>query len=164
MHSHAPRRLLAGVAATAATAAVCALALTPVTAATAAIVPDPVSYSADGAALSLSPIGSFATEVFDESAAEIVAAYGDRLFVVNAQAGSVSVLDYSDPSSISEEFALSSAGVANSVAVRADGLVAVAFEADVKTDHGWLVFFDATAADAASALLGAVGSARCPTW
>lgn len=162
MPSHAPRRLLAGVVATATTTAVCALALTPVTAATAAIVPDPITYSAEGATLSLAPLGSFATGAFDESAAEIVAAYGDRLFVVDAQAGAVSVLDYSDPESISEEFALTSAGVANSVAVRADGLGVVAFEAESKTDPGQLVFFDANAADAASALLGSVEVGALP--
>ena len=82
----------AATAATA-TAAACALALVPLTAASAAVVPEPITYSADDAALTLSPLGSFETGVFDESAAEIVAAYQDRLFVVNALAGSVSVLD-----------------------------------------------------------------------
>lgn len=150
MPSHAPRSLVA----LATTAAVCALALTPFTAASAAIVPDPIVNAADGAALSLTPIGTYETGAFDQGAAEIVAAHGDRLFVVNAQAGSVSVLDYSDPAAMAEEFQLSATGVANSVAVRADGLGVVAFEAPVKTDPGTLVFFDANAADAASALLG----------
>lgn len=153
MPSHAPRRLVAFATTT---AAVCALALTPFTAATAAIVPDPVTHSAPDAALAISPLGTFETGAFDEGAAEIVAAHGDRLFVVNAQAGSVSVLDYSDPASMTEEFQLSSTGVANSVAVRADGLGVVAFEAPVKTDPGTLVFFDANAQDAASAVLGSV--------
>lgn len=139
----------------------CVLALTPV-AASAAVVPDPISYSADGSALSLSPLGSFETGVFDESAAEIVAAYRDRLFVVNARAGSVSVLDSSDPTAITQEFSLSSAGVANSVAVRPDGLGVVAFEAPVKTDPGHLVFFDAGAPDAASAVLGEVTVGALP--
>ena len=159
MPSHAPRRIVA-VATT--TAAVCALALTPFTAATAAIVPDPISYSADDAALALSPLGTFETGAFDQGAAEIVAAHGDRLFVVNAQAGSVSVLDYSDPAAIAEEFEVAHAGVANSVAVRADGLGVVAFEAPVKTDPGALVFFDANAQDAASAVLGTVTVGALP--
>lgn len=153
MPSHAPRRLVAFATTT---AAVCALALTPFTAATAAIVPDPVTHSAADAALAIAPLGTFETGAFDEGAAEIVAAHGDRLFVVNAQAGSVSVLDYSNPTSMTEEFQLSSTGVANSVAVRADGLGVVAFEAPVKTDPGTLVFFDANAQDAASAVLGSV--------
>ncbi|WP_127818090.1 choice-of-anchor I family protein [Microbacterium sp. CPCC 204701] len=159
MPSHAPRRL---VAAATTTAAVCALALTPFAAASAAIVPDPIVYSADDATLSLTPLGTFETGAFEKGAAEIVAAHGDRLFVVNAQAGSVSVLDYSAPSAIAKEFDLSSAGVANSVAVRADGLGVVAFEAPVKTDPGTLVFFDAAAADAESAVLGTITVGALP--
>jgi len=151
----------AATAATA-TAAACALALVPFTAASAAVVPEPITYSADDAALTLSPLGSFETGVFDESAAEIVAAYQDRLFVVNALAGSVSVLDYADPTAIAQEFSLSSDGVANSVAVRGDGLGIIAFEAPVKTDPGHLVFFDANATDAASAVLGQVTVGALP--
>ncbi|MCP2635807.1 bifunctional metallophosphatase/5'-nucleotidase [Microbacterium sp. HD4P20] len=159
MPSHAHRRL---VAAATTTAAVCALALTPFTAASAAVVPDPIVHSAEDATLSLSPLGTFETGAFDESAAEIVAAHGDRLFVVNALAGSVDVLDYRDPAAITKDFTLSSTGVANSVAVRADGLGVVAFEAAVKTDAGHLVFFDANAADAASAVLGTVAVGSLP--
>lgn len=154
-----PRRTAATATAVVAT---CALALAPLTAATAAIVSDPVVHSADDATLSLAPIGSFETGVFDESAAEIVQAYGDRLFVVNAQAGAVSVLDYSDPTAITEEFTLSSDGVANSVAIRPDGLGVIAIEAPVKTDPGHLVFFDANADDAASAHLGEVAVGALP--
>ena len=73
------------------------LVAAPLTAASAAIVPDPITYSADDAALELAPIGTFESGFFDESGAEIVVPHGDRLFVVNAQAGSVDVLDYSDP-------------------------------------------------------------------
>lgn len=145
--------------------ATCALALTPLvatTAASAAIVAEPIEYSADGAALSLSPLGSFETGVIDESAAEIVTPYGDRLFVVNAQAGAVDVLNYADPAAITKEFTLTSDGIANSVAVRADGLGVVALEATVKTDPGALVFFDANAVDAASAVLGSVTVGALP--
>jgi 5'-nucleotidase len=159
MPSHASRRLVA-LATT--TAAVCALALTPLTAASAAIVPDPIEYAASDAALSLTPLGTFETGAFDEAAAEIVAVHGDRLFVVNALAGSVSVLDYADPANMAEEFQLSAPGVANSVAVRADGLGVAAFEAPVKTDPGNLVFFDAAATDAESAVLGTVEVGALP--
>ena len=140
MPSSAPRRV---AAAATATAVACALALTPVAAASAAIVPDPITHSAPDAALSLNPIGTFETGVFDQSAAEIVAAYGDRLFVVSAEAGAVQVLDFSDPTQIAEQFSITSDGVANSVAVREDGLGVIAFEAPEKTDPGHLVFFDA---------------------
>ncbi|MET0735600.1 MAG: choice-of-anchor I family protein [Microbacterium sp.] len=159
MPTHSRRRI---AAMTAAAVTAGALTLAPITAASAAVVPDPVEYSADDASLALAPIGSFETGVFDESGAEIVAAYGGRLFVVNALAGSVSVLDYTDPAAIALEFALASDGVANSVAVRADGLGVIAFEAPVKTDPGHLVFFDANATDAAAALLGEVEVGALP--
>ncbi len=158
MPSRATRR--AGAVAVTAVAA-CTLTLSPI-AAQAAIVPDPVSYSADDAAISLAPVGTFETGAFDQSASEIVAAYGDRLFVVNALAGSVSVLDYADPSDIVKEFALASSGVANSVAVRSDGLGVVAFESTTKTDAGHLLFFDARAKDAATAVLGTVQVGALP--
>ncbi|MFG6402919.1 choice-of-anchor I family protein [Microbacterium sp. P04] len=151
------------VAFTATTAAVCALALSSASAASAAIVPTPIENSATaGAALNLDPIGTYDTNQFDESAAEIVQAYRDRLFVVNAQLGSVDVLDNSDPTAITKEFALSSEGVANSLAIRDDGLGVVAFEAEEKTDPGHLVFFDANATDAASAVLGEVTVGALP--
>ncbi|SDG63499.1 choice-of-anchor I family protein [Microbacterium pygmaeum] len=159
MPSHTHRRFVA-LATT--TAVACALVVAPITAATAAVVPEPISYSADDAALTLAPIGSHESGVFDESAAEIVQAYGDRLFVVNAQAGAVQVLDWTDPTAIAEEFSLTSEGVANSLAIRADGLGVIAFEAPVKTDPGHLVFFDANAADEASALLGSVEVGALP--
>ncbi len=128
----------------------------------AAVVASPVIHSADDAALTLSPLGTYETGIFDKSAAEIVAPFGDRLFVVNAQAGAVDVLDYSNPNAITKEFTLSSTGTANSVAIRADGLGVIAIEAPVKTDPGHLVFFDAHAADAASAVLGEVTVGALP--
>jgi DNA-binding beta-propeller fold protein YncE len=159
MPTHPFRR---AVAFTATAAAVCALALSSATAASAAIVPAPITNSAADAALTLDPIGSYETGAFDESAAEIVQAYRDRLFVVNAQAGSVDVLDNSDPANITKEFDLSSEGVANSLAIRDDGLGVVAFEALVKTDPGHVVFFDANAADASSAVLGEITVGALP--
>ncbi|TQK20831.1 YVTN family beta-propeller protein [Microbacterium sp. SLBN-154] len=150
------RRAAAGLTAA---AVACSLALAP-GAAFGAIVTDPITTSADDAALSLTPLGSFETGVFDEGAAEIVAAYGDRLFVVNAQAATVSVLDYSDPTNIVKEFDISGAGVANSVAVRDDGLGVIALEAPVKTDPGSLLFFDANAAG--STILGSVTVGALP--
>jgi len=130
--------------------------------ATAQIVTDPVEQSAGSAALSLSAVGTFETGVFDESAAEIVQAFGDRLFVVNAQAGAVTVLDYSDPTALTELFEIRSEGIANSVAIRADGLGVIALESTTKTEPGSVVFFDADAADAASAVLGSVTVGALP--
>ncbi|WP_307844561.1 choice-of-anchor I family protein [Actinotalea solisilvae] len=125
-------------------------------------VADPVVHSAPDAALSVLPLGSFATGVFDEGAAEIVAFHAgtQRLFVVNAQAGTVDVLDASDPTAPTLLFSLAADGVANSVAVRPDGLGVIALEAPTKTDPGSLVFFDARAAG--PRVLGAVQVGALP--
>lgn len=147
-----PRTLLAGVGAAAAVAALVAPSQ-------AALLPDgPVTYSADGAALSLTPVGTYETGVFDASAAEIVAYHArtQRLFVVNAELGRVEVLAAADPTAPSKVGELDAAGtvaadgstipdgaVANSVAVRRDGLVVIAVESAVKTDPGWVVVADA---------------------
>ena len=138
--SHPFRTFTSAVAAAAVTGG-CLLALP----ASAAVVPAPITYSADDAALSLSPVGSFETGVFDESAAEIVAYHAatQRLFVVNAQLGAVDVLDATDPTAPVKVATIQGDGVANSVAIRADGLGVVALEAPTKTDPGQLLFFDA---------------------
>jgi hypothetical protein len=106
--------------------------------------------------IELSVLGTYETEVFDESAAEIVAhdPATQRLFVVTANSGLVDVLDILDPTEPTKLFTLDPAGavaadgrtvpaggVVNSVTVR-DGVVAAAVEAPVKTDEGWVVFFD----------------------
>lgn len=148
--------------ATTAGLAACALVAAPLAASAATPVADPIVYPESGAALTLTPLGTHETGVFDESAAEIVQAWGDRLFVVNAQAGAVTVIDYSDPSTPDEEFVITSAGTANSVAVRNDGLGVIAFEAPVSTDPGTLVFFDAAADAAGSAILGEVTVGALP--
>ncbi|MDF2046798.1 choice-of-anchor I family protein [Microbacterium sp. Kw_RZR3] len=135
------------VALTATTAAVCALALSSATAASAAIVPDPIRDAPADSAVSLRPIGTYETGVFDQSAAEIVHAYKNRLFVVNAQAGAVDVLDMSSPAAPTKLYSITGTGVANSLAVREDGLGVIALEDTDKTAPGRLVFFDADAAE-----------------
>ncbi|MBB3157907.1 2',3'-cyclic-nucleotide 2'-phosphodiesterase (5'-nucleotidase family) [Microbacterium proteolyticum] len=131
---------------TATTAAVCALALSSATAASAAIVPEPVRDAPADSAVSLRPLGTYETGVFDQSAAEIVHAYKNRLFVVNAQAGAVDVLDNSNPAAPTKLYSIAGTGVANSLAVRSDGLGVIALEDADKTAPGRLVFFDADAA------------------
>lgn len=154
-----------------------ALVLSAALPTSATLVPAPIQYSADGAVLSLTPLGSFDTGVFDASAAEIVAfhAGSDRLFVVNAAQGLVQVQDVSNPGvPAAEPFeliahatavpigvpAIPVSAVANSVAVHADGLVAVAVENVPKTAAGWVVFFDANASSGIP--LGAVGVGALP--
>ncbi|MDO9395592.1 MAG: choice-of-anchor I family protein, partial [Herbiconiux sp.] len=168
------RRTLTALTALAACTTIAGVAFGPA-AANAAIEGPPVVYSAPDARLALTPLSSYETGVFDSSAAEIVEFHAAtaRAFVVNAQAGVAEVLDFADPSSPSKLFDLVTAGVvaadgstipadavANSVAVRADGLVALAVEASPKTDLGWVVFFDA--AGTGSTALGAVRAGALP--
>ncbi|WP_193597089.1 choice-of-anchor I family protein [Microbacterium sp. YJN-G] len=153
-------RILARRAALA-TVATCAL-LSPLAAAPAyaGIVAAPVAVAASDAAIALTPIGSYETGIFDASAAEIVTFHGERMFVVNAQAGDVEVLDFSDPGSIAKVASISVDGIANSVAVRADGLGVIAVESPVKTDPGHLAFFDA--GDPGAGVIGTVQVGALP--
>ncbi|MBZ0334963.1 choice-of-anchor I family protein [Marinobacter sp. AL4B] len=98
----------------------------------------------------LSVLGSYVPkgDVFDESAAEIIAhdPTHQRLFVVNAKAATVDVLDISKPASpvlIDTIDASRKGASANSVAVYGD-LVAVAIEAEVKQAKGKVVFYDSS--------------------
>lgn len=96
--------------------------------------------------LELEVLGTYATGVFDESAAEIVAydPTTSRLFFTNADANAltiVTILNPANPEFITEIDMSSYGGGVNSVAV-SNGLVAVAVEAQEKTDNGSVVFFD----------------------
>lgn len=96
--------------------------------------------------LDLSLLGTFESGVFGESAAEVISydAQSKKLFVINANAGTVDVLDLSIPTNPTKISTLETssfgAGV-NSVAVH-NGIVAVAVEADPKQNPGRIVFFD----------------------
>ena len=97
-------------------------------------------------AINLNLLGSFSTGRFDESAAEIPAfdPTTQRLFVVNADATTVDVLDISDPTNptlIGSIDAGAFGDSANSVAVN-DGILAIAIEAEGVTENGQVVFFD----------------------
>lgn len=99
-----------------------------------------------GDKLTFNHLSTYETGVFDEGAAEIVvySAGTQKLFVVNADAGEVDVLDISDPTSPTKVNTLSTEahgkGV-NSVAVHGD-FVAVAVVGPSKQEAGKLVFFD----------------------
>ncbi len=128
----------------------------------AAPVLDPVTGSAPRAALDLRVLGSYETGAFDEAAAEIVVHHGGRLFVVNALAGLVDVLDIANPGAPMKLFSIDAGHAAQSVAVRADGLGVVITEGATKTADGYGVFFDATAASADDAVLGSVELGALP--
>lgn len=100
--------------------------------------------------VALSYVSRYSTGSFDTSAAEIPAydAGSQRLFVVNAEQGELDVLDLSDPENPVKIDAISAAGIApgaevNSVAA-SHGLVAVAIEADPKTDNGFVALYKAS--------------------
>ncbi|MUG92488.1 calcium-binding protein [Scytonema sp. UIC 10036] len=96
--------------------------------------------------IKLTPIGTYATGIFDEGAAEIPAYDRDsqRLFVVNADSVTVDVLDLSNPSNPTKLFSIDAeafGGSANSVAVK-NGIVAIAVESDNTQEPGKAVFVD----------------------
>ena len=99
--------------------------------------------------ISLSRLGSYETGVFEESAAEIPAydAASKRIFVVNAKKGVIDVLDASNPEKpihigeLSAREHLANSEV-NSVSVK-NGIVALAVQAEKKTDTGIVAFFSA---------------------
>ncbi|MFC3688318.1 choice-of-anchor I family protein [Aquipuribacter hungaricus] len=103
----------------------------------------PAEAGRPGPAVGLEPLGTYAGGGFEESAAEIPAfdPGTDRVFVVNAQAGTVDVLDVSDPTTPTKVGELATPG-ANSVAV-AGGRVAVAEQAADVQAPGSVSFFDA---------------------
>jgi DNA-binding beta-propeller fold protein YncE len=97
---------------------------------------------------SISRLSTYNSGLFGVSAAEIPAydPISQRLFVVNAQAGAIDVIDLSDPENPVLEQTLTTASIlagskVNSVAV-ANGILAVAVEAPVKTDLGRAAFFN----------------------
>lgn len=103
------------------------------------------SASAASYTVALNELGSYASGAFAEGAAEIVAydALTRRAFVVNAADTTVDVLDVSHPSNphrVATIDASALGGSANSVDVHF-GIVAVAIEAEVKTDPGIVAFY-----------------------
>lgn len=109
----------------------------------------PVVEEVTPATISLSRLGSYETGVFEESAAEIPAydAASKRIFVVNAKKGVIDVLDASQPEKpvhigeLSAREHLANSEV-NSVSVK-NGIVALAVQAEKKTDPGIVAFFSA---------------------
>ena len=102
--------------------------------------------SAAIAQIAVRPIGTYASGLFDESAAEIVAhdPNTQRLYVVNANSGNIDVLDINNPATPTPLFQIDTAPYgdgANSVAVH-NGIVAVAVQADPAQAPGVAVFFN----------------------
>jgi hypothetical protein len=125
-----------------------------------------VGGAAPGKAITLSPIGTYASGVpfdGDFGAAEIPAydAETQRVFVVNGQQKKIDVLDISTPSAPSLIGSIDLALRPNSVSAH-DGLVAVALEADPKSDPGSVAFYPASCAPSACPLLNEVEAGALP--
>jgi hypothetical protein len=112
--------------------------------------PTPPAVEATPASLTLEKIGGYSTGLYEVSAAEIPAydAASKRLFVVNAQAGALDVLDLSNPASPTfitqlDATAVLAGAEINSVAVH-NGIVAVAIQAPVKTNPGRVALYRAS--------------------
>ncbi|MGN9785111.1 choice-of-anchor I family protein [Nonomuraea sp. ZG12] len=102
----------------------------------------PAAGSAETRGIELSFLGRYSAGSVGTSAAEIPA-YDPatrRVFVVNAQAGTVDVLDLRDPRRPRKVTTLATPG-ANSVAVHGR-MLAVAQQAEAKTEPGSVAFFD----------------------
>lgn len=102
------------------------------------------------------PAGSYVHGGFDESAAEIIAFHpaSRRSFVVNAQNKKVDVIDLTDinsPTFISSLDVADIGSTVNSVAVHGD-IVALAVQANIKTDKGHVVLYNASTLERISSI------------
>lgn len=110
--------------------------------------------------IEITPIGTYATGIYNNSAAEIVAhdPTTQRLYVVNGGSSSIDILNVADPTNPTFVSSISLAPYgsgANSVAVR-NGIVAVAVQANTKTDPGSVVFFNTNGGFLNSVTVGAL--------
>jgi len=110
--------------------------------------------------IDLQPIGTFATGIFAQGAAEIVAHDPtlQRLFVVNAADQNINVLDISNPKTPLRLFTINIAPYgkqANSVAVH-HGTVAAAVENENKQAPGSVIFFNTEGSFLSQVTVGAL--------
>ncbi|MGE3160191.1 MAG: choice-of-anchor I family protein, partial [Xanthobacteraceae bacterium] len=117
----------------------------------------------DDSQIELSLLATF-DSALGEGAAEIVAhdPQSQRLFVTNAESETVDILDISDPKNPTKVGSIdvsvvngTPTGGPNSVAV-ANGIIAVAVEAEDKTDPGLVAFYDADGNFLGSVQVGAL--------
>lgn len=95
----------------------------------------------------LDPVASYSTGIFDDSGAEILAhdPASQNVYFTNAADNTLGILNINDPSNpvLVDEIDMDNfGGGINSVAV-ANGIIAVALEADVKQDPGKIILLDA---------------------
>ena len=113
----------------------------------------PVEPPTASNALTLTPIGTYASGIFDDGGAEITAydPSTQRLFVVNAGPDTVDVLDVADPTNptLITAIDVSAIGSPNSVAVD-NGIVAIALENPDPVLNGFVAFYDSDSEDFAA--------------
>jgi hypothetical protein len=112
------------------------------------------------AQVTLTPIGSYQSGVFEGSATEIVAydAQNFQLFSTNGATGNIDIIDITDPTAPAyvSSIDLSAYGSgANSVALK-NGVVAAAVEASNPQNNGSVVFFDLQGTFLAQVAVGAM--------
>ncbi len=105
------------------------------------------SLFASSSNIRLRVLGTYASGIYNLGASEIVAhdAQTQRIFTVNGATSKIDVLSIADPTAPVLLFSIELSAYgrqANSVDVY-DGVIAAAVEANVKTDNGKVVFFDA---------------------
>lgn len=105
-----------------------------------------LAISSHAQSLQLTPIGTYQTGLYNQSAAEIVDndAATRRVFSTNAGANTVDIIDISDPTNpvLHGTIDMSAYGGGVNSVVVLNGAIATANEAFVKTDDGTVVFFD----------------------
>ncbi len=113
----------------------------------------------------LAPIGTYKTGGFDGSGAEIVTfdPDTDRVFTVNSVTSRVDVLDASDPADPTIVGCLDLGGPPTSTAALGGGFAAVAYQAEPKTDPGFVVIVDENANEIATVRVGSAVDALTVT-
>ncbi len=107
--------------------------------------------------VSLTSIGRYSTGVFDDSATEIATfdPVSNQLFVTNAAANQVDVLNLADPTNPTLSFSIDVDNNINSVSFH-DGVLAAAVEGESAQDPGTVRFYDATGNLLNSVMVGAL--------
>jgi hypothetical protein len=110
-------------------------------------------------AVTIEPLGTYATNIFDAGAAEIVTydKTTERLYVINSPEQAVDILDLSDPTLPQKvgSLDLSAYGIRPTSVTVDHGLVAVAVLGDKETDRGHAVFFDSNGTELGAVRVGA---------
>ncbi len=115
---------------------------------------EPIVYEGEAPSIRLEVLGTYRGNFYDSDSSIEPAAYDPRtkrLFVVSQDRGGVDVLDISDPSAPTKINLIDVLvlGLPSAIAVK-QGIVAVGIENTVKTEAGYVAFFDADGVELAN--------------